>query len=185
MTRAASPELIAASLAPAVSPVFAVELIYPDGPVRLCSAPVSIVIEGNTFYGTGAMGGISRIEQGIENRSYGFTLSLTGIPAEFSSYLRSQDPYGGRVVVWFGLVNTQSHALIGARRIRTGRIDTQDVQAGEVLSVDVSVEAFNLDWARPRIERYTDQSQRDRAPGDRFFKYVSAIPNMSLAWGRS
>jgi hypothetical protein len=89
------------------------------------------------------------------------------------------------VVVWFGLVNTQTHALIGARRIRTGRIDTQDVQAGEVLSVDVSVEAFNLDWARPRIERYTDQSQRDRAPGDRFFKYVSAIPNMSLAWGRS
>jgi hypothetical protein len=185
MTRAAPPEMIAASLKGTVSPAFAVECTYPDGPVRLCSLPYPVTIEGNAFDPGAGLGAISRIEQGAENRSYGFTLNLTGIPATFAAYLREQDPHGGRVTVWFLLVNSETHALIGARRIRTGRMDTQDVTAGDTLSVSVQVEAFNLDWARPRIERYTDQSQRDRAPGDRFFKYVSAIPNMSLAWGRS
>lgn len=185
MTRAADPALITASLAGTVAPFFAAELIYQDGPVRVCSLPGPVTIEGDVYQGTGAMGALSRIEQGSENRSYSFTLSLTGIPPEFSDYLRTQDPHGGQVTIWFGLVNIETQAAIGARRIRTGRMDTQDVQAGDVLSVDVTVEAFNLDWERPRIHRCTDQSQTDAYPGDRFFKYVAAIPGMPLAWGRS
>lgn len=185
MTRAADPALVAASLSGNVAPLYACELQYPEGPVRLSSLDRDVVIEGNTFKGAGALGAVTRIEQGSENRSYGFTLTLSGIPAEFAAYLRTQDPHGGRVTVWFGLVNTKTYALLGARRIRTGRMDTQDVQAGETLSVSVSVEAFNLDWERPRIHRCTDQSQQDAYPGDRFFKYVAALPTMNLAWGRT
>jgi hypothetical protein len=185
MTRAAPPEMIAASLLGTVSPGFAVEVQYPDGPVRLCSLPYPVTIEGNAFNSGAGLGAIGRIEQGAENRSYGFTLSLTGIPAEFAAYLRGQDPHGGRVTVWFLLVNNATHALIGARRIRTGRMDTQDVTAGDTLAVTVQVEAFNLDWERPRVDRVTDQSQQDAHPGDRLFKFVAALPNLILAWGRT
>jgi hypothetical protein len=177
--------MVAATLLGTVSPGFAVEVQYPDGPVRLCSLPYPVTIEGHAFDPGAALGSVSRIEQGSENRSYGFTLQASGIPPEFAAYLRSQDPHGGRVVVWFLLVDNTTHALIGARRIRTGRVDTQDVTAGDTLSVSINVEAFNLDWERPRRSLVTDQSQRDAYPGDLFFKYVSALPSLNLSWGRT
>ena len=58
--------------------------------MRLCSLPLQATFGGLTFYGTGAMGEISALEEGGENRSYGFSLSLSGIPGNWLDYLRSQ-----------------------------------------------------------------------------------------------
>jgi hypothetical protein len=185
MTRAAPPEMTAATLLGTVSPGFAVEVQYPDGPVRVTSLPVPITFNSQTWSGTGAMGRISQLEEGAENRSYGFSLDLSGIPGNWAEYLRGQDPHGGLVTIWLGFVDA-AWALIATPEIITvGRIDTQDVQAGETTFVRVSCEGPGVDWERARVRRCTDVDQTQRYPGDRFFMFTAAMRNFREQWGRS
>lgn len=186
MTRPADTALLDAARAPVVRPFLAAELMYPEGPVRLSSLPVAqaIQIGGDTYHGTGVLGKISQLEEGSENRSYGFTLDLSGIPGNWAEYLRGQDVQGGLVTIRFGLVDDQWR-VIGSEIITVGRMDTQDVQAGAETWVRVNCEGPNVDWERARVRRCTDVDQQQRHTGDRFFKFVAAMENFNIIWGRS
>lgn len=183
MTRPAAPPLITAAKQPKVRPFMAAFLDYPAGAVRLCSLPMPIQIDGDTYYGTGAMGEISPLEEGAENRSYGFTLQLSGIPGNWAEYLRGQDVQGRMVTVRLGFVDEQ-YDVIGSEIITVGRMDTQDVQAGATTAVLVSCEGIGVDWERARVRRCTDADHRARHPTDGFFKYQAAMENLILSWGK-
>ena len=183
MSRPAAAPLIAASRQPVVRPFMAADLDYPDGAVRVCSLPQPITIGGQVYYGTGAMGEISALEEGPENRSYGVTLQLSGIPGNWASYLRTQDVQGRLATVYLGFV-TANYELIGSEVITVGRMDTQDVQAGATTAVLVSCESIGVDWERARVRRCTDADHRTRHPTDGFFKYQAAMESMTLKWGK-
>jgi hypothetical protein len=184
MTRPAAAELLAAAKAPTVRPFMAAELMYPEGPVRVCSLPQPITFGGHTFAGTGVMGKISQLEEGPENRSYGFSLELSGIPGNWAEYLRGQDVQGGLVTVWLGFADEQWSAM-GVEVITVGRMDCQDVQAGETTWVRVNCEGPGVDWERARVRRCTSVDQQTRNPGDQFFRFSPAMRNFREAWGRS
>lgn len=186
MSRPAPVELLAAARAPVVRPFMAAELIYPAGPVRLCSLPhgVTVLVDGQSYAGTGALGRITELEEGSENRSYGFALELSGIPGNWADYLRAQDVQGGLVTIRLGMCDEQ-WTVIGSEIVTVGRMDTQDVQAGESTFVRVNCEGPNVDWERPRVRRATDVDQQTRNAGDRFFKFTAAMRNFREQWGRS
>jgi hypothetical protein len=185
VTRPLATDQIEAVTATVVRPFMAVEMDYPSGFVRLCSLPVSVVIDGDTYYGTGVMGEISPLEEGAENRSYGFTLTLCGIPGSWSEYLRGQDVQGRKVRVMMGFCDA-THNVIGDPVIITvGRMDTQDVRAGKNTDVTVSCEDIRVDWERARVRLATDADHQAKHPGDTFFKYVAAMENIDLSWGRA
>jgi hypothetical protein len=188
MSRDTTPDIIAAATAPIVRPFVAVEMLYPDGPVRVTSLDRIVSIESPStgmqadWYGT-PLGEISAIEEGAEDKSYGFTLSLSGIPGNWSTYLRTQDVQGRGVSVLLGFVD-RLYNVIGTQVITVGFMDAQDVQAGETTAVVVSCESIQADWARARVRRYTDVDHQQRHPGDNFFKYVAALENQTLRWGK-
>jgi len=185
MTRALTPEQLAAVKAPVVRPFMAVEMDYPNGFVRLCSLPIPIVIDGHTYHGTGVMGEISALEEGSENRSYGFTLTLCGIPGNWSEYLRTQDVQGRKVRVMMGFCDAMHNIIGQAKVITVGRMDTQDVRAGANTDVTVSCEDIRVDWERARVRLATDADHKAKHPGDTFFKYVAAMENIDLSWGKA
>ncbi len=185
MTREASAEFLAAAIAPTVRPFLAVEAMYPDGPVRLTSLPAGqpITIDGDLYYGAGGVGAISTLSEGSDGGAYGFTLTLSSIPGEFNEYLRAQDVQGREVTVRLGFVDDQWR-VTAHQVITVGRMDTQDVTAGASAQVVVTCEAETIDWERPRVRRCTDIDQTTAHPGDRFFKYVAAMENFNIVWGR-
>ena len=130
------------------------------------------------------LGEISALEEGSENRSYGFTLQLSGIPGNWASYLRGQDVQGRMVTVRLGFVDA-AHTVIGSEIITVGRMDTQDVQAGATTAVLVSCESIAVDWERARVRRCTHIDHSTRHPTDGFFKYQAAMENINLSWGTS
>lgn len=185
MTRPALPALLDAARAPLVRPFLAAELLYPDGPVRLCSLPVgrTVLVDGHTYHGTGVLGRITELEEGAENRSYGFALELSAIPGNWAEYLRAQDVQGGLVTIRMGFC-ADDWSVIASEIVTVGRMDTQDVQAGATTYVRVNCEGPNVDWERPRVRRATDIDQQTRYPGDRFFKFTAAMRNFRESWGR-
>ncbi len=184
MTRPLDAPLLAAVKSPHARPFMAAELMYPDGAVRVSSLPTAVPIDGQTYYGTGVMGEISPLEEGSENRSYGFSLALSGIPGDWANYLKSQDVQGRLVTIRLGFCDA-NYAILGTKIITVGRMDSQDVEVGERTAVVVSCESIAVDWERARARRCTDSDQRSQHASDSFFKYIAALENMSLEWGQA
>jgi hypothetical protein len=197
MTRPAP--FIAAARGENVIPFLAAELMYPRGPVRVTTLDrVVNLISPETgllvpFYGVGAMGEVGVIEEGGESRSYGFVLTLSGIPntllvdgseQTMSEYLREQDVQGKRYALIFGFMD-RLYQVQASDIIQIGRMDTQDVLAGETTAVQLSCESIQVDWERSHPRFYTDVDQQQRHPGDKFCQYMAALENMDLPWGRA
>ena len=178
-------ELVSAFAAPVVRPFMAVFLDYPAGPVRLTSLPrgTALTIDGAEWHGTGELGQLSALEEGAELRSYGFSLSLGGIPGGWGAYLRTQDVQGRRVRVYIGAVNAR-YEVLGTQCIKVGRMDAQDVSSGDTTAINLICEDVMIDWERARVRRCTDVDHRARHAGDGYFKYVAALENLTLKWGR-
>lgn len=184
MSRTLAPALLAAVVSDHVRPFYAITLDYPQGMVRATSLPMNVSIGGQLYYGCGLVGELSAITEGGENRSYGYTVSLSGIPNELLQYLRSQDPHGRRATVSLGLVDSGYQLLADPVQIKVGVIDTQDVTVGDTTQVTVAVEDQNVDWERARVRRYTNEDQQAAHPGDLYFDRTAALENMTLRWGR-
>ncbi len=182
MSRDAPAELIDGFRQPVVRPFLAVELSYPAGVVRLTTLPrgSQVMIDGHTWHGAGVLGQIGALTDGAESRSYGFTLSLSGIPGDWGAYLRAQDVQGRRVRVWLGSANA-AWQPVATQLIKVGRMDTQDVLVNaDTTAVLVTCEDILVDWERPRVRRCTDVDHQSRHPGDGVFKFVSALQNIIL-----
>ena len=180
MTREASPAFINGFKQPVVRPFLAGLLDYPAGPVRLTTLPrgTTVMIDGQPWYGGGVLES-SALEDGAESRSYGFSLSLSGIPGDWAAYLRGQDVQGRSVRIWLGLADAGWN-VVATQLVKVGRMDTQDVSVGEKTAVVVTCEDILVDWERARARRCTDVDHQARHPGDRFFEYVAAMQNIIL-----
>ena len=194
-----SPAFVAAARSHTARPFLAAELMYPRGPVRVTNLDRAVTLTSPhtglpaQFFGVGLMGESSKIEEGGEDRSYGFTLALSGIgntitvdgaTQSMSEYLRAQDVQGRPYALIFGLLD-RLYNVTATDVIQLGRMDTQDVQAGDTTAVVVSCESIQVDWERPHPRHYTDTDQQTRHPGDKFLEYIAALENMDLPWGRA
>lgn len=189
MSRNLTPAELALVTGPNVIPFGAAEIAYAEGTVRLCSLPVRetpllSAMSGveETFYGCGTMGAVSAIQAGAEARSYGITLTLSGIPGNWAAYLRGQDVQGRSVRLYRGFCD-RLYRVGMFRSVWVGRGDTQYCRVGEATDVTVAAESVLIDWERGRVRHYTDVDQQARHPGDKFFEYVAALENMVLSEG--
>lgn len=165
-------------------PFSAVELDYPDGVVRLSFLPFDIEIDGHIFTGSGSLGALSRIVEGAEQKSYGLTVTLSGIPSVKTDYLLNQDIQGRIAKVWMGFLD-ENHRLIGRPVIIfVGRMDTQLLKVGKTTDIEVSIESLFIDWQRPKIKRFTHEDQVSSYPNDKGLEFVSMVADMEIIWGR-
>lgn len=167
-----------------VRPVLLVDLDYPDGMVRCCSADQNLPVDGETYLAVGIMGNVSPVEEGTDTQSYGVQVGLTGVPGNYAVYLVGQAVQGRSATIRLAFVNSASQLIGEPVVIFAGRMDTQDIAVGPETSVQVALESLLIDWERNCSRRYTDVDQRARFPDDRGLEYIAATANAEFAWGR-
>jgi hypothetical protein len=195
-------------LAAEITPFFAVELSFETSTLRFWSGLGEQVIGGDTYVGSGNMLSVSTIDETSEVAARGATLTLSGIPSELIS-LALQEPYQGRKCkIYFGardangefllqengslLLNEDGSAFSIAgdtesvmAEIFTGYIDQMNIDEGaETSTIAVGVESRLIDLQRPRVRRYTHESQKSRFPNDLGFQFVNDLQDKKFAWGR-
>lgn len=170
---------------------FAVDLLF-DSPneMYLWSGIGEFVDGGITYTGAGNLLQLSDIRESSDIGAYGATLTCSGIPSDLLS-LALSEPYQGRVCN----VKVGIRAITGISKISStppttlftafsGYMDQMNIEEGPETSViSLDVESKLVDLSRPRIRRYTDQSQQSRYSGDLAFEFVTRIQNESLEWG--
>lgn len=190
-----------------VYPFFAVELVF-DTPntLRLWTGYGTLIYEGQEWYGTGNMLGVSTVEETMQMAATGVSLTLSGVPSEVIS-LALQEPYQGRVCnIYFGMfaygaLQQENEAYIlmqdgskiglelretGVTEIFTGYMDQMNIsEAPDTSTIQLSVESKLIDLERQRVARYTSEYQKSLYPLDRGLEFVESIQDLKLTWGRS
>lgn len=182
MTRGLAAPALATVQGEVVARTMAVELDFPAGIVRWCGGALDLIIGGNLFFGVGAFGSVTAVEEGAELRSYGLTVQLAGIPRDMIALALGQAYQGRRATVWEVPLGPADIPVEDPFIIFRGRMDQMEISLGQDATVRVRLENRLADWERPRVRRYTAEDQEREFPGDLAFRFVPATAEKEIIW---
>jgi hypothetical protein len=184
MTRGLSAANVAALAEAVVRPVVFFEGVFPSGTLRLWSGLGEIVCNSVTWTGAGNLLGVSALEETSDVVASGFSVTLSGVPAEFVALCIADARQGMAGKVWIGLL-TEAGAVIADPSLgQAGRLDVPKLQDdADACRIVISYESRLIDLQRAREYRLTDQTQKLLYPGDRGLEYVTAIQGAPINWG--
>jgi hypothetical protein len=182
--RALSPEVLALIADDVVRPALCVQMIFDSGEVLANSTPIDITIAGKKYLGVGMLGKIGAIEETTETQANGCTVELSGIPPELIS-LALQEKYQGRTInITVAYMDRDWRVPAGATKVLfSGRMDQMRIELGAMASITVNATNRFADWDSARNQRYTDEEQQRRYPGDLGLQFVSRTVEQELSWG--
>lgn len=164
-------------------PFLLTKLQFDSGNFRVWSGRGDLTFNSEIYLGIGDLGEISQIEEGIEQRAFGISLKLSGVSTSNISLALSEELQNRKLEVWLGFFDSSYVLVVDPILLFRGRMDTMDVKLGKTATIVVTAESRLIDWARPRVRRYTDGDQQERFPGDLGFQFTSDASDKEIVWG--
>lgn len=173
-------ELMIAHLSSGGHWVYLVYLDFAEGAVYAHNGLGPIEWQGHSYVGTGALGRISQVKEGIELRPYTCNVSLSGIDPALLSIALSQRYLNRRANVWLAAINEDNSLVSDPVMLFSGTMDAMKISLGETATITVPIQSALADWDRPRQRRYNHADQTQRYPEDRGFEYIEDIVNRPI-----
>ena len=183
MSRNLDPALSAALPNPNIQPVVLVMLTFRSSTQYACTYTGDVVWNGMTFKGTGSLGSVGTITEGVEVSAAGTSVTLSGIDPTLYAECMTDIQLGAPAKIWYGqMANGQ---LIGNPFLTfAGQIDKPEVTLGvDSISITLSLENLMTNLQRPSNRRYTSADQQVQYPDDTAFHRVELLNDMALLWG--
>jgi hypothetical protein len=183
MPRNIHPDTLAALGQKVVRLAFLVRIEFP-APNRLVFTTLldNYDFDGDTFIGLGNLGSVSMPSSDGDLSPSQYAVTLSGINDDILEAATRLD-YLNHLATSWAMTLDEDHQVIGQPFVWwRGLTDGSSINYGKISSVTVQVRDRLTDWARPRIERYTDEDQQRKHPGDRGFQFVSQISTREVEW---
>lgn len=166
-----------------ISVLFAVELQFEEGTLRLWTGAGTATIDGNSYTGVGELMSISSVDETTEIAARGASLILSGVPSDILA-LALTSPYQGRVAnIYFGVHDGTTYS--GLTEIFSGYMDEMNIDEGpETSTIELMIENKLIELERPRVRRYTSSFQKSIYPTDKGFDLVETIQDREVSWGQ-
>lgn len=183
MTRPMTGAVENETLAAYSRPVLIAAIDTAGGMVRVWGGVGDLSWDGDTYQGTGILGGLSPVAESSDLRASGMTFTLSGVPASYISTALGQMRQGLSAKLWLGFMDSSWALIADPVLIFSGLTDVPTInESGETATIGISVESRLVDLERPRTRRYTHEDQQLRDPGDRGFEYVPALQDTVVEW---
>lgn len=180
MSRAVPAAVATALESETVQPFYAVEMLFDTAPLRIWTGYGDRTIDGEVYTGAGTLLGISGLEEVSSLEAKSAELVLSGVESSIIATALAE-PYQGRTCrVLFGVRDVADFVVVFSGLMDTMRIDDN----GATCEVTLTVESKLVTLERPRVRRYTHESQQQLFPGDTFFSYVADLQDKEIVWGR-
>lgn len=173
-----------------IGPVALVDLNFVSASLRLTNAPFDIEFDCNddgtieNFIGVGHLGTISALEEGTDIRPYSINLQLSGIPPALVAIALKEHYQGRRGNIYIAFLNDDNQLVGKPFLLFSGRMDNMPIEIGHEATITLTLQSLLADWERPRIIRYTSQSQAQAYPNDKFFEFVPQTASKEIIWGK-
>tara|TARA_R100000935_G_scaffold39923_1_gene61432 strand:+ start:326 stop:958 length:633 start_codon:yes stop_codon:yes gene_type:complete len=153
--------------------------------ILLWSGTDSLTINSESYTGAGGLLSISSIEEGIELKSNGVVISLSGMDSTVLDYALTESYQNRFVTIFLGYLMGGTNEVAGTLTLFKGRMTTlsiQDNPAGSTITINAENRLIDLD--RPCNFRYTKESQNFLHSGDTGFNRVTSLQDKEIKWGQ-
>lgn len=165
-----------------VTPLMLLEIAFKNGVTRVHSGLGEIIYEGEKFLGLGDIGKVSVIRQEGGDSPDRLNLTLSSFDDSVRGEALSARYVGQPVKLWLAILD-DDWQIKASQMIWRGSISDGGVTVGQNNQITLTVSNRLEDWDKSRPDRYTDESQNARHPGDRFFIYVPVMAEYPMYWG--
>lgn len=184
MPRSLSANMRAVANADVVKPVVFVDMDFDAGELNLWSGFGEINQFSKRYVGAGNLLNISAVQENVELRAAGLSITLSGILQPLLDKALKDDYQGREVVVWLGGMDAENDVISTPVIIFSGFMDTMSIaDGGEASVIQLSVENRLIEFERTRVRRYTNNDQKIDYPADKGLEYVAEIQEKSIVWG--
>ena len=168
-----------------VRPVLLAEFDFESNVERAWTGVGELVWDSKTFYGTGNLGKVSKIEETTEMKATGASFQLSAIPADLIQDVVSDSIQGHSAKMWIGFMDADFQNLIDEPHlIHDGRLDTSEIlDTGDTATITLNSETRFRDLDRPRTRRLTDAEQQKRFPGDKGLEFTPTMQDKEITLG--
>ncbi len=137
------------------------------------------------YTGGGFLGAISVIEESQEQRAFGVSILLSGLPLnkDYLNIAETEDVIGRPITIWISFLDDDYVVISDPAIVFQGLMDTMTIEIGSTMSVSLTAENRLNDWARARIRRFTSASHKERFPNDDGFDFVTDAVEREIVWG--
>lgn len=181
MTRGISTIVSNAVVAKQLDPIFAIEMFFDGGTIRLWTGYGTAVLDGvNSFTGAGQLLSITDVEETAEIKASGITVVLNGISSSIIA-LALDEPYQGRVCkMYFGVMSPTPSIV----EMFSGYMDQMLIRENsETCDVILNVENKLINLERAKILRFSHNDQVARFPGDLGLEFVESLQTKEVYFG--
>ena len=171
-----------------VSPLLLLKADFDSGPVRVWTGVGDIQWNGQTWNGLGSLLSVDPVQEQVDGSAQGLRIVLSGLDSNFFSPVVLGDYQGRRGEIYFGAVREDGTVIYDPYLLFAGSLDSDETEDdGSTSTLTLNIESRLADLLRKREYRYTHQDQQALHPGanDDGLKFVPALQNLSLKWGRA
>lgn len=164
----------------------AVKAQFDSETIYLWSGDTDLTFDGNTYTGVGSLLNLSEIEDSLELKSSGVTLSLAGMDTTVLNLALSEDYQNRKITIFCGYLSGGTDHVQGTMTLFEGRMTSMSI-ADDPNGATIQVQAENrlVDLDRPANLRFTKESQLFIDSTDTCFSRVQALQDQEIVWGRS
>jgi hypothetical protein len=184
MPRTMSAQNITDSQAEVVRPILLADLFFSDATIHVTNAPINISFGGNTYFGVGAFGSISQIEETGTLQNTNLELTLTGVDPTYISEALSTNYKGNDATVYMALLDSGHQVSGDPFIIFDGVMDSMPITINKESTVTLIIESKLAAWEIPKVRRYNNQDQQDIYPSDTGLEYVEQMKDKRITWGK-
>lgn len=152
-----------------------VDLDFSTGMVRAHDGVGPLIFAGNTYTGTGVLGGIDAVTEDLTGIARQVRLTLSGVDASLVSETMDEVYQNRNVTIYIGIMGADSGDFVADPEvIWEGRMDTMSI-AREIDGATITLSCEPRLRREPRVARYTNEDQQIDYSGDRFLDLVHTI----------
>lgn len=157
---------------------------FDEGDLNLHTRLGTITWGGDTYTGTGGIGGISAVDEDSELSRSNLQLTLRGMPSDIVQIVLDENFQGRRATLYIGYVDSSGVLVDDPIIIYRGRMDNARIKLGRTFTVILNVESRFAAWDKPLVRRYNNADQQSRYPGDRGLEFIEQASEKEIFWGR-
>jgi len=164
---------------------FAVKAEFDTDDIRVWTGTDDITVNSETYTGAGTLLGISGVEEDLELKSSGLSISLSGMDSTVLNYALTENYQNRPITIFLGFQMGGSNESAGELTLFKGRMTSlqiNDTPDGATVTIDCENRLVDLD--RPSNLRYTVESQEFLNSGDTGFNRVQSLADKQIAWGQ-
>ena len=153
-----------------------------DGPLRFTTKLDNIEFNGETYFGAGSLGSVSMPESDGELSPATYKVELSGISDEILEAVAQVSYMNHKATAYIQFMDADYNDISTPQILWQGLTDGADISIGKVSTVVINVRDRLADWARAKLESYTNGDQIRLHPSDKGFEFVSQVGAKDMAW---